>query len=106
MNIFDCSLSCSFISLSNSPCLSLKTSIVDYLFYFNLQEKGMGFLILSSYFMFIAFIFLNFKLVWRFEICDDSDMGWVIFVTFDCMDFVGFDNMMLNMLVLMFDFHS
>ena len=56
--------------------------------------------------MFIAFIFLNFKLVWRFEICDDSDMGRVIFVTFDCMDFVGFDNMMLNMLVLMFDFHS
>ena len=56
--------------------------------------------------MFIAFIFLNFKLVWRFETCDDSDMGWVIFVTFDCMDFVGFDNMMLDMLVLMFDFHS
>ena len=67
MNIFDCSLSCSFISLSNSPCLSLKTSIVDYLFYFNLQEKGMGFLILTKSFMIIALFSWICELL-RFEL--------------------------------------
>ena len=45
-------------------------------FLFNPQEKGMGFLILTKYFMFIALFSWIFELL-RFVIYDDSDMGWV-----------------------------
>ena len=43
----------------------------------------MGFLSFSKYFVFIAFAFLDFEFLRRFEIYDDLDMGWVHFVGFD-----------------------
>lgn len=52
-------------------------------FYFNLQEKGMGFLILTIYFMFFALDFLICELLLKFVIYDDLAMGWFIFVEFD-----------------------
>ena len=75
---FDCSLSCPFISLSqnhrvlsNKPPFSLSSL-------FQTSRKGMGFLFFSKHFMFIAFDFLVFELLLRFEKCDV--VIWVGFI--------------------------
>ena len=66
------------LSLSNSPCHSKKTTIVVHHFYFNLQKKGMGFLILTKYFMFLALISLIFELMLNFE--NPEFQIWVGFI--------------------------
>ena len=75
-NIFDYSLSCPFIPFSN-PRVSHINHHCCSSFYFNIQEKGMGFLILTKYFMFVALLSWICELLLRFLIYDDSDMGWV-----------------------------
>ena len=74
-------------------------------FLFNLQEKGMGFLILTKYFMFIALFSWIFELL-RFVIYDVSDMGWVrVCWVWVFRFFFFFDFRMLDFLDIMIDFH-
>ena len=62
----DCSLSCPFFSLLNSPC-SLKNPPFSSSSLHQSSRKGMGFVIFSMYFLFIALDFLDFEFLLSFE---------------------------------------
>ena len=80
---------------SQTHCVSRKNLHCSSSSQLQSSRKGMDFLIFSSYFVFIAFVFLIFESLWRFEISDDSDLGWVYFCEFDWMRFVDYDYVML-----------
>ena len=79
-----------------------KTFIVAHFFIFNLLEKGMGFSILSLYFMFIVVfswfceVLLMIWEIWCFE------HGFVICVEFDWMGSVVLDFKLLDVIIIMF----
>ena len=70
----------------------------------NLQEKGMGFLFLTTYFMFLRFIFLNLWVVFNIGFLGVSIMGLVIFVEFECIGLVVYAFKMLHFSVIIIVF--
>jgi len=76
-HVSDCSLSSLPETLSNSPYYSWKTSIFYIISTQNLQENGMGFLFLSSYFMFWVLITWIYEFLVWFGIFVVSMMGWM-----------------------------
>ena len=80
-NFCDYLLSSLFEPLSNSPCLSQKTSIFSS---FQPQSPtGMGFLTLTKYFIFLTLVLLICEFLLSIVLHGVSDMGWIIFVEFD-----------------------
>ena len=72
-NFYDYSLSSLFKPLSNSPCLSKKTSIFSS---FQPQSpKGMGFLTLTKYFIFLTLVLLICEFLLSIVLHGVSDMG-------------------------------
>ena len=70
----------------------------------NLQAKGMGFLFLTTYFMFLSFIFLNLWVVFNIGFLGVSITGWVIFVEFESIGLVVYAFKMLHFSVIIIVF--
>ena len=67
--------------LSQTHWVTLEKPPFVHHFNFNLQEKGMGFLILTIYFMFFALDFLICELLLSIVIYGVSGMGWFILLS-------------------------
>ena len=90
--------------LSQTHQFTLEKPPFVHHFNFNLQEKGMGFLILTIYFMLFAMVFLICEFLLSIVLLGVSDMGLVIFVEFEWMGFVDYDFKMLHFSVIMIEF--
>ena len=95
-------LPCFYLSQTHRVTLE-KPPFVHH-FNFNLQEKGMGFLLLTKYFMFIALLSWFCELLLRFELYGAQLWVWFMFVEFGCLGCIVFDFRMLDSLVIMIDF--
>ena len=69
------------VYLSQTHRVTLEKPLFIHQFNFNLQEKGMGFLILTLYFMLFALDFLICELLLGIVIYGVSAMGWFILLS-------------------------
>ena len=90
--------------LSQTHQVTLEKSPFFHHFNFNLQEKCMGFLILTIYFMFFASVFLICEFLLSIVLLRVSDMGLIIFVEFEWIGFVDYAFKMLHFSVIMIEF--
>ena len=100
----DCSLSCPFISLTNSLCFSQKSTIFFIISSSNFKERYGVFIFLKVFHIYSLW-FLGFWVVVEIWKMWCSNMGWVYCDWVCYMGFVDIDNMMLDIHVLMIASH-
>ena len=88
--------------LSQTHLVTLKKPPFFHHFSFNLQEEGMGFLILTKYFMFIALFSWICVLLLRYKLYVARIWVGFVFVEFGCLGFIEFDFRVLDILDIIF----